>query len=116
MEAIHSGQVGVYELTKTPERELSPKLIAMADHRLGLKGWNRVATVLEASQMVLVYTLDDSNSTGKRIDAFVIVIDDRNLVTVSARGYAKPLMELAIPSTAPTRPLSAPPPWAKSGS
>jgi len=93
--ALQCGQVGVYQLGRNPSRRDALAMLELADNRLGEAGWNRIVTVLDEGQLVAVYESAGSRDTDKEIDAFVIVLDQRDLVMVSARGRTKPLVELA---------------------
>ena len=94
VEAIHSAEVGVFELFESPDPDAFPRLIAQADEQLHGDGWERIVTVLEDSQMVLVYAPTKFESS-KQIEACVIVLAERNLVAVNGRAFTEPLMELA---------------------
>lgn len=96
LDAVRSGEVGVYELTDVPDAASRGALLAKADAALLEKeGWERMVTVLEKDTLVAVYTPSTGMNPGRTIDLFVIVLDQRDLVIASARGRTEPIIELA---------------------
>jgi hypothetical protein len=90
--ALKCGQVGVYELARVPSRRDVLTILELADQELGEAGWSRVVTVLEDEQLVAVYQSAGGGET--EFDAYVIVLDDRDLVMVSAKGRVEPMTKL----------------------
>jgi hypothetical protein len=85
-------EVGVYELnseSNTPDRAA---MLTVADKVMSSRGWERVVGVLHGEEMVGVF-LPVKSSSASRIKCCVVVLDERQLVLVSARADLKPLLE-----------------------
>jgi hypothetical protein len=96
LEAIHSGNVGVYELQRAPEGAARTKLLTAMDQALREEeDWHRCVTVLEDLKLVVVYTKDVGLGKNGTAEVFIVVLDNRELVVVSARAYTEPMMDLA---------------------
>jgi hypothetical protein len=95
LETLHSGQLGVYQLARTPERREILALMRTADAALEQDGWTRAVAVMEENATVAVYLAYPGGQEAKSMEAVVIAQDRRDLVIVSARGRTVPLVELA---------------------
>jgi len=96
IQTVAGGQVGVYELGEHPSRHAVTSMLETADTRLVAEGWTRLVTLLDKDELVVVFVLDSSLSPDDTIKVFAIIMDDRELVMVSASGYAEPLFNLAL--------------------
>lgn len=92
LDAFKCGQVGVYELGRNPSRRDVLAMLELADQELVAAGWGRVVTVLEDGQLVAVYQSIGNDDT--EFDAYLIALDDRDLVMVSAKGRVEPVARL----------------------
>jgi len=95
LQTLHGGQIGIYEVAEKPSRNHRLAMLDISDTRLESDGWSRMVTVLDDDELIAVYGLDSKMSPDKPIEVFVLVMVDKNLVIVSASGYAEPLFELA---------------------
>ncbi len=94
MDAIRGVEVGVYELANRPGPADYSAVLVAADKTMALRGWDRIVGVLEGEQCVAVYVPRKSFSL-ERTTCCVVVLSERDLVLVSARGNLKPLLDLA---------------------
>jgi hypothetical protein len=92
LRCLDNADVGVYELEDTISAPDYALLLSTADKSMRTKGWERIVGVIDGRQFVAVYA--PHNNRGKDISCSVVVLDDRNLVVVSARGDTGPMMEL----------------------
>jgi hypothetical protein len=93
LQIVDHGDVGIYELedrTSSPDYAL---ILKSADKSMQRRGWERIVGVVEGGEFVAVYA--PSNQRGKDITCCVAVLDDRNLVIVSARGKSVPMLDFA---------------------
>ena len=58
------------------------------------RGWQRVVGVVEERQLVAVY-MPQRGVSERRMKCCVAVLNDRDLVVVSARGNLEPLLAIA---------------------
>lgn len=93
IQAVKHGEVGIYELedrTSPPDYAL---ILSNADKSMQRRGWERIVGVVQDGQFVAVYAPD--NQKGNDLSCCVAVLDDRNLVVVSARADMIPLLDIA---------------------
>lgn len=90
--AVRSFEVGIYELASRVDDPNRTALLAAADGVMNARGWERVVGVLDGRQMVGVYLPAELGSP-RRVKACVVVLDDRQMVVVSAQGNLEPLVE-----------------------
>jgi hypothetical protein len=93
LQALHRGEVGVYQLEKPASHPDYALILKSADQSMRRRGWQRIVGVVQGSQFVAVYA--PSNPHVKDLSCCVAVMDDQNLVIVSARGNISPLLQLA---------------------
>jgi hypothetical protein len=103
LQAIGGGQVGVYKLAERPPRHKVLGMLNRADQELEPDGWTRMVTVLDHGEFVAIYGLDSSMRPGKAVKIFVLVMNQQELVMVSARAFPAPLLELASAELAEVR-------------
>ncbi len=92
LQCLDHGEVGVYEIEYTMSAPDYALILKTADKSMRRRGWERIVSVVEGGQFVAVYA--PSKHQGKDISCCVAVLDDRNLVVVSARGDTAPLLKL----------------------
>lgn len=93
MGAVRGADVGVYRLNSTPVREEFPTLIDTISGHLEKKDWERVVTVLDREEIVLVFSqMNGSDPTD--VQVLTVVLNGEELVIVSGRGNLLPLMDL----------------------
>jgi hypothetical protein len=93
LQAFDSAEVGVYEVKKTTSRPDYAAILRTADKSMRRRGWERIVGVAQGSQFVAVYAPSDVRR--KEMSCCVAVLDDQNLVVVSARGNLSALLDLA---------------------
>lgn len=96
LETLRSGRIGVYELSESPGRESRLAMLETADAQLLENGdWNRIVTLIDNEELVVVYTDDSTLDASDDVELFVIVMDHRDFVMASARANAEPVLQLA---------------------
>jgi hypothetical protein len=93
LQAVDGGEVGVYEVKESMSRPDYAGILRTADKSMRRRGWERIVGVAQGSQFVAVYAPSDVRRT--EMSCCVAVLDDQNLVVVSARGNISPLLDLA---------------------
>ncbi|HEY3915769.1 MAG TPA: hypothetical protein VGN61_14875 [Verrucomicrobiae bacterium] len=93
LQFLDHGEVGIYEMEERMPPPDYVLILKTADKSMRCRGWERIVGVVEPGQFVAVYA--PINHWGKDISCCVAVLDDRNLVIVSARGDTVPVLEFA---------------------
>ncbi len=92
LRTVRGAEVGIYELASESARLDRSAMLTAADGVMRKRGWERAVGVLDGGQMVGVYLPADL-STARRVKACVVVLDERQLVVVSAHANLEPLLE-----------------------
>jgi hypothetical protein len=93
LQAIRSGEVGIYQLDEPMSPADYAVILRTADKSMQRRGWERIVGVVQGSQFVAVYAPRDTRL--KELSCCVAVLDEQNLVVVSARGNISALLNLA---------------------
>jgi hypothetical protein len=93
IQSFRGAEVGVYELTSRLDQQQRHALFQKVDRRMEAQGWSRTVAVLNHDDLVLVYS-PDRTAAPDRLEAFVVVLNDDNLVLVSGKGNLEPIAEL----------------------
>lgn len=97
LRTVRCGFIGVYHLADTPARDDLLGMLEVADARLFKRSnWSRMVTVLDENQLIAAYGAAPTKPSRESIDVFVVVLDNRDLVVLSARGYPQPLFDLVL--------------------
>jgi hypothetical protein len=104
IDAIHNVEVGVYELHDAALPADYPAVLLSGDKTMAARGWERIVGVIEGNQCVAVY-VPRKGVSARRLTCCVLVLHERDLVIVSARGNIKPLLDVASKHLAETSPL-----------
>ncbi|HVU18977.1 MAG TPA: hypothetical protein VHD32_18875 [Candidatus Didemnitutus sp.] len=91
--AVKSASVGVYELTGDAASFAPEKVFSRADEVMTRRGWTRMVGVSEDRDNVLIYC-SDHGSSSDRLDVCLAVVENRQLVVVSATVNADRLAEM----------------------
>ncbi len=94
LEALHGAEVGVYRLAQEPAFVDHGTIFPAADRAMSAQGWERIVALVQPHELVGVYIPRKGVSRG-RMACCLVVLKDRDLVVVSARGNVDPLMKLA---------------------
>jgi hypothetical protein len=94
LSSVRHVSVGVYDKVRRGETWSREQLLTRTDERMRQRGWTRVVGVTEHNEAVLVYA-SDRLEAGDRIDLCIAVVDGDEMVIVSTRVDAAPLMKLA---------------------
>jgi len=93
LQALHGVEVGVYQLEGPISLPDYAAILKTADKSMRNRGWERIVGVAQGGQFVAVYASGDLRL--KDVSCCVAVLNDQNLIVVSARGNISPLLELA---------------------
>jgi hypothetical protein len=93
LQFLDHGEVGIYEMEEKMSSPDYALILKTADKSMQRRGWERIVGVVEPGQFVAVYA--PINHWGKDTSCCVAVLDDRNLVIVSARGDTDQMLEFA---------------------
>jgi hypothetical protein len=93
LQALRAGEVGVYRLEEPMSLPDYGAILKTADKSMRHRGWERIVGIAQGSQFVAVYA--PGNLRLKDVSCCVAVLNDQNLIVVSARGNITPLLELA---------------------
>jgi hypothetical protein len=93
LSSVRHVSVGVYDRVNHGETWSREQLLTKTDERMRQRGWTRVVGVTEHNEAVLVYA-SDRLEEGDRIDLCIAVVDGNEMVIVSTRVDAAPLMKL----------------------
>ena len=92
IKAVRGVEVGIYEPTSGTKPPDGAAMLAVADKVLNARGWERVVGVLDGKDLVSVFVPAGAVLTDK-VKCCVLVFDGRQMVMVSARVDAEPLLE-----------------------
>ena len=92
--AMRRASVGVYEFDLAPTEAQQVALWEATEQRVNRDGWQRIVSVTEGSQSVMIFMPQDSRS-GELLEVCVVVCEGRQLIIVSAVADPAPLMALA---------------------
>ena len=92
--AMRRASVGVYEFDRAPTDAQQIALWEATEQRVNRDGWQRIVSVNEGSQSVMIFMPQDSDAT-EMLEVCVVVCEGRQLVIVSAVADSAPLMALA---------------------
>ena len=92
IKAARGVEVGIYERASGTKPPDGAAILAVADKVLSARGWERVVGVLGDENLVSVFIPAGAVLAGK-VKCCVLVFDGRQMVMVSARVNAEPLLE-----------------------
>lgn len=92
LSAIDRASVGIYQLAQRISPENRGRMLAAADGRLAAKGWERIVTVVDDRDLVLIYMPRDWDDADD-LEVCIAVCDGDELVVVSAQARSRPLMK-----------------------
>jgi hypothetical protein len=94
LEAVHSGDLGVYELDPGAEWKDRGGMFAATDLKMKAKHWVRIVGVCHGGDAVAVYMPRKGTSISD-VRCCVMVLKDRQLIIASAEGNLEPMWQLA---------------------
>jgi hypothetical protein len=94
LETFRGAEVGVYSLQDARCALDYSAMFTAADKSMRRQGWERIVGVVQGRQFVAVYVPRNLRSV-KRMACCVAVLNEQDLVVVSASGNLEPLLELA---------------------
>lgn len=93
IQSIRGAEVGVYHLASEFDVRERHQLFNKVAARMAERDWDRAVTVINRDQLVMVFTPDEKMNADN-IEAFVFVLNGRDLVLVSGKGNLQPIIEL----------------------
>lgn len=95
LQSVHAAGVAVYQLPpEAPPLHRVP-LLAVADTVMADRGWDRVVLVMNAGNLVAIYT-PKRNRLFHHLKCCVLVCSGRELVLLSVQGNPEPLVGYAL--------------------
>ena len=95
LRAVRGAEVGVYRRHE-PGLRLSPAaMLSAADAAMTARGWDRVVGVTDPRELVAIY-VPKAIRSARDVRTCLVVVDEREMVVVSARGNLEPLLEVAM--------------------
>lgn len=107
IKTVRAARVGVYEVRNGRDEIRTSKLIESADRAMTARNWERIITVLDRKELVAIYMPTDASSS-EYIDLSIVVLNERDMVIVSAQVNPAPLFEMAMRETRRTSNVSDP--------
>ena len=95
LRAVRGAEVGVYRLSQGRPATDPGAMLTAADGAMKARGWDRLVGVVNPRECVVVYVPRQLRSP-RDVTACVVVLEERQLVIVSARGNVEPLWQLAL--------------------
>ncbi len=94
LRAVRGAEVGVYRRHE-PGLRLNPAaMLSAADAAMTARGWDRVVGVTDPREMVAIY-MPKAVRSARDVKTCLVVVDEREMVVVSARGNLESLLDLA---------------------
>lgn len=93
IQCVRAGEVGIYQFVDHAPGLNRPALLAAGDRVMDGRGWDRLVGVVDRDDFVAVY-VPKKQVSAKNLKVCVAVIDEGQLVVVSARGDVEPIMDL----------------------
>lgn len=94
IKAVRSAEVAVYERECHPLPVTPAAVLMAADRAMQSQGWQRIVGMAQDHQLVAIYLPRKGGRPGS-VKCCLAVLQDRQLVLVSARGNIQPLVALA---------------------
>jgi hypothetical protein len=94
LEAVHAGDLGVYELDSQADWKDRGAMFAATDLKMKAKRWVRVVGVCKGGDAVAIYMPRKGTSISD-VRCCVMVLKDRQLIIASAEGNLEPMWQLA---------------------
>lgn len=95
LQVVRWGEAGVYQAGSRDKAASPAALVAAADATMVKHGWDRVVTVSQRDNLVLVY-VPQATVTEKRFTVCVAVWSGRQMVVASVRANMEPVIRLAL--------------------
>jgi hypothetical protein len=94
LDAVRGAEVGIYKHEDGSPRQDYSATLALADKSMARRGYMRLVGVTQRGKLVAIY-LPRGERVKKVVDCCVLVLDEENMVIVSARAKVQPLLDLA---------------------
>ena len=93
LRALRGAEVGVYRIRGQAGERSS--VLDRVDEAMTQKGWQRLVGVMNPNELVAVF-VPENVRTARNVEVCVLVLNEREMVVVGARGDLEPLMEMAM--------------------
>jgi len=95
LRSMRGADVGVYRYFGVKRPKAGAELLPSVNKKMAERGWERLVTVLDGRETVAIYVPEDLDSNDQ-LRLCVLVVDESEMVIVSARGNPEPLINLAL--------------------
>jgi hypothetical protein len=94
VDSIKGADVGVYHCSQGQSGGCCAQVLADADRVMRPRGWERIVTVQNRQELVMIY-LPSQIQSARDVKICVLTQQGRDLVVASARSNLEPILELA---------------------
>lgn len=115
IKTVREARVGVYEVKHGRGEIRASELLESADRAMSDCKWERFVTVVNRNELVAIYTPKETDSS-RELEVSVVVLNENEMVIVSARANPEPLFKLAMREAGLENNESSPLRWLTSGS
>jgi hypothetical protein len=95
LRAMRGADVGVYKYFGIDRPKTGAELLPAVHEGMAQRGWERLVTVLDDRETVAIYVPEELDSND-HLRLCVLVVNESEMVIVSARGNPEPLIKLAL--------------------
>jgi hypothetical protein len=92
---MRGADVGVYRYFGIDRPKAGAEFLPAVHERMAERGWDRLVTVLDGTEAVAIYVPEEPDIPN-HLKICVLVVNESEMVIVSARGNPKPLIHLAL--------------------
>ena len=93
LDAVHGASVGIYKLQQEIQPMDAGVILSHADKAMSSHGWVRAFAFSKERQLVAVYS-PQRGLSARSLKCCLLVLQDRDLVVVSAHGNLEPLFDI----------------------
>jgi len=94
LQSVKGAEVGVYRKCQYSAKD-GDKVLRAGDTAMNARGWDRMVTVMEGSELIAIYVPRNAGSS-RDLKTCIVVLSANDMVVVSARGNLEPLVGLAF--------------------
>lgn len=94
LRVVRGAEVGVYELRDESGPCHRQQVLTRANKEMLARGWERVVTVAQGTDLVAVY-VSPSRFSSRNLRCCVLVLQERQMVVAAAQANLEPLLEIA---------------------
>jgi len=95
LRSMRGADVGIYRYFGVERPKAGAELLPSVNQKMVERGWERLVAVMDGRETVAVYVPADLDARDQ-LRLCVLVVDESEMVIVSARGNPEPLIRLAL--------------------